>query len=37
MRKVVSEDAVRRALAKMDESEGLAWLQAHFDYCLSRC
>jgi hypothetical protein len=34
MRKVVSEDAVRRALAKMDESEGLAWLQAHFDYCV---
>ena len=34
MRKVVSEDAVRRALAKLDESEGLAWLQAHFDYCV---
>ena len=27
-------DAVRRALAKIDESEGLAWLQAHFDYCV---
>ena len=35
MRKVMSEDAVRRALSKMDESEGLAWLQAHFDYCVS--
>ena len=33
MRKVVSEDAVRRGLAKIDEAKGLAWLQTHLDYC----
>ncbi len=33
MKKVVSEDAVRRGLAKIDEAEGLAWLQTHLDYC----
>ena len=33
MRKVVSEDAVRRGLAKIDEAAGLAWLQNHLDYC----
>src|SRR5690348_14512770 len=33
MRKVVSEDAVRRALAKIDET-GINWLQTHLDYCL---
>jgi hypothetical protein len=32
MTKVVSEDAVRRALAKVDESAGLAWLERHLDY-----
>src|SRR5207248_2786618 len=35
MKKVVSEDAVRRGLAKIDEAAGLAWLQAHLDYCAS--
>src|SRR5712671_872319 len=35
MRKVVSEDAVRRGLAKIEEAAGLAWLQAHLDYCAS--
>jgi Transposase DDE domain group 1 len=35
MRKVVSEDAVRRGLAKIDEAAGLAWLQTHLDYCSS--
>src|SRR6476659_8201557 len=35
MRKVVSEDAVRRGLAKIDETAGLDWLQAHLDYCVS--
>src|SRR5437763_1295536 len=35
MRKVVSEDAVRRALAKIDEAAGLDWLQTHLDYCVS--
>jgi hypothetical protein len=33
MRKVVSEDAVRRALDKIEESAGLAWMQEHLDYC----
>ena len=33
MRKVVSEDAVRRGLAKIDEADGLRWLQNHLDYC----
>jgi Transposase DDE domain group 1 len=32
MTKVVSEDAVRRALAKIDEAAGLAWLERHLDY-----
>ena len=35
MKKVVSEDAVRRSLAKIDEAAGLAWLQTHLDYCSS--
>src|SRR5271167_3098952 len=33
MRKVLSEDAVRRGLAKIGEAKGLAWLQNHLDYC----
>jgi hypothetical protein len=33
MRKVVSEDAVRRGLDKIDEEGGLEWLQTHLDYC----
>jgi hypothetical protein len=33
MKKVVSEDAVRRALDKIEEQAGLAWLQEHLDYC----
>ena len=33
MRKVCSEDAVRRGLAKIGEAKGLAWLQNHLDYC----
>src|SRR3954454_12242505 len=35
MRKVVSEDAVRRGLAKIDETAGMDWLQTHLDYCMS--
>ena len=35
MKKVVSEDAVRRGLAKIDEAAGLTWLQTHLDYCSS--
>jgi Transposase DDE domain group 1 len=34
MRKVVSEDALRRAMEKIDEAAGLKWLQGHLDYCL---
>jgi hypothetical protein len=33
MRKVISEDAVRRGLAKINEAKGLHWLQKHLDYC----
>ena len=33
MRKVVSEDAVRRGLPKIDEIHGLIWLQSHLDHC----
>jgi hypothetical protein len=33
MRKVCSEDAVRRGLARIGEANGLAWLQNHLDYC----
>src|SRR3954468_6199809 len=35
MRKVVSEDAVGRGLAKIDETAGRDWLQTHLDYCVS--
>lgn len=33
MSKVLSEDAVRRALGRIDESEGIAWLERHLAYC----
>jgi Transposase DDE domain group 1 len=33
MSKVVSEDAVRRALSKIVEEPGRAWLQEQLDYC----
>jgi hypothetical protein len=33
MRKIVSEDAVRRGLTKIGEAKGLNWLQNHLDYC----
>ena len=33
MRKVVSEDSVRRNLEKIEEAQGVAWLQNHLDYC----
>ena len=33
MSKVLSEDAVRRGFAKIDETAGLTWLQNHLDYC----
>src|SRR5213080_4133816 len=33
MTKVVSEDAVRRALSKIAAEAGRAWLQEQLDYC----
>ena len=33
MKKVVSEDAVRRAFAAIEEGAGCAWLQRHLDKC----
>jgi Transposase DDE domain group 1 len=33
MRKVVSEDSVRRGLATIGEAKGLPWLQNHLDDC----
>ncbi len=33
MAKVVSEDAVRRALSKIETEAGRAWLQEQLDYC----
>src|SRR5215469_17769488 len=35
MRKVLSEDAVRRNLGKIDEAPGLTWLQGHLDYSVA--
>jgi Transposase DDE domain group 1 len=35
MNKVVSEDAVRRAFAAIDEDEGAVWLRQHLDYCMA--
>jgi len=34
MRKIVSEDAVRRAFAAIEEEAGAAWMRRHLDYCL---
>jgi hypothetical protein len=33
MKKIVSEDAVRRAFKTIEEDEGRQWLQRHLDYC----
>ncbi len=33
MKKIVSEDAVRRAFKTIGEDEGRQWLQRHLDYC----
>jgi hypothetical protein len=35
MEEVVSEDSVRRNFAKMDEAEGVKWLQDHLDTCVA--
>ena len=34
MNRIVSEDAVRRAFAAIEEEAGAAWLRRHLDYCL---
>jgi hypothetical protein len=34
MKKVVSEDAVRRGLKAIDEAEGAIWLRGHLQYCV---
>jgi hypothetical protein len=31
---VTCADALRRALAKIDETAGAQWLQTHLDYCV---
>ena len=31
MKRIVSEDAIRRPLSKIDESRGIAWLRRHLD------
>ena len=33
MTKVVSDDSARRALGKIDEEDGIRWLQDHLAYC----
>ena len=33
MKKIVSEDAVRRGMKAMEESEAIRWLESHLDYC----
>ncbi len=33
MKKIVSEDAVRRAFKAIGEDEGREWLHRHLDYC----
>jgi len=35
MTKVVSDDCARRALNKIDEADGVRWLQEHLHYCYS--
>ena len=34
MRKIVSEDSVRRAFAAIEEEAGAAWMRRHLDHCL---
>jgi hypothetical protein len=35
MKKVVSEDSVRRAFKSMDEKAGVRWMQSHLHYCVA--
>ncbi len=37
MKRIVSEDAIRRPLSKIDESRGIAWLRRHLDDVSGRC
>src|SRR5271156_91845 len=34
MRKIISEDSVRRAFAAIEEEAGAAWMRRHLDHCL---
>ena len=34
MKKIVSEDAIRRAFKAIDETEGAAWLRGHPGFCV---
>jgi hypothetical protein len=34
MKKIVSEDAMRRAFKAIDETEGAAWLRGHLGFCV---
>ncbi len=34
MKKIISEDAVRRAFKAIDETEGAAWLRGHLAFCV---
>ena len=34
MRKIVSEDAIRRAFKAIDEAEGATWLRGHLAFCV---
>jgi len=34
MKKMVSEDAIRRAFKAIDETEGAVWLRRHLLYCV---
>ena len=34
MKKIVSEDAIRRAFKAIDETEGAAWLRGHLAFCM---
>jgi hypothetical protein len=35
MTKVISDDSARRALHKIDEADGIRWLQDHLYHCYS--
>ena len=37
MKKIVSEDAVRRAFKAIDETKAAAWLRGHLAFCVEAC